>query len=66
MGPRRPKNQTSQNGFKKGVCVGLVNINPTQLERAQTDIVCKRYHGMFAWTNKQKNYDCTICTVLTW
>jgi hypothetical protein len=37
MGPGRPKNQSAQNGFKMDVCVGLVDTNPTQLERAQTE-----------------------------
>jgi hypothetical protein len=39
MGPGRPKNQSAQNGFKMDMCVGLVDTNPTQLERAQTDVV---------------------------
>ena len=39
MGPGRPKNKSAQNGFKTNVCVGLVNTNPTQLERAQIDVV---------------------------
>jgi hypothetical protein len=67
MGPGRPKNQSAQNGFKTDVCVGLVDTNPTQLERAQTDIVCERYHGLFISSNRQKkNVDCTVRTVLTW
>jgi hypothetical protein len=39
MGPRMPKNQSAQNGFKIYVCVGLVDMNPTQLEQAQTNVV---------------------------
>jgi hypothetical protein len=41
MGLGRPKNQSAQNGFKMDMCVGLVDMNPTQLERAQTDVVCQ-------------------------
>jgi hypothetical protein len=54
MGPGRPKNQSSQNGFKMDVCVGLVDTNPTQLEWAQTDVVCSRYRDLFIWPNRQK------------
>jgi hypothetical protein len=39
MGPRRPKNQSSHKHFKRGVCIDLIVTNPTQLERAQTDVV---------------------------
>jgi hypothetical protein len=66
MGPGRPKNQSAQNGFKKDVCLGLVDMNPTQLERAQTDIVCERYRDLFVLSNRQKFVDCTVRTVLTW
>jgi hypothetical protein len=63
LGPRRPKNKTSQNGFKTDVCVGLVDTNPMQLERAQMDVVCSKYHGLFIWPNRQNNDDCTVRTV---
>jgi hypothetical protein len=53
MGPGRPKNQSAQNRFKMDVCVGLVDTNPTQLERAQTDIVCERYRDLFVFPNMQ-------------
>jgi hypothetical protein len=36
------------------VCVGLVDTNPMQLERAQTDIVCSRYRDLFILPNRQK------------
>jgi hypothetical protein len=38
-GSKRPKNQSAQNLFKMDVCVGLNVMNPTQLERAQMDVV---------------------------
>jgi hypothetical protein len=41
-------------------------MNPTQLEWAQTDVVCERYHDLFISSNRQKNDDCTVRTVLTW
>jgi hypothetical protein len=40
----RPKNQSSHNGFKMEVCVGLIDTNLMQLEQAQTDIVCSLYY----------------------
>jgi hypothetical protein len=39
MGPRRPKNKSAQNGFKTDVCVGIVDKNPMQLERAQMNVI---------------------------
>jgi hypothetical protein len=66
MGPGRPKNQSSQNRFKTNVFVGLIVMNPTQLERAQTNIVCERYHDLFVLPNMQNFVDCTVRTVLTW
>jgi hypothetical protein len=39
MGPGRPKTKSDQNGFKMDVCIGLVDMNPTQLERAQIGVV---------------------------
>jgi hypothetical protein len=66
MGPGRPKNQSSQNGFKTDMCVGLVDTNPTQIEQAQTNIVRERYRGLFISPNMQKNVDCIVCTMLTW
>jgi hypothetical protein len=54
MDPGRTKTQSAQNGFKMDVCVVLVDTNPTQLERSQTNIVCERYHGMFVSSNRQK------------
>jgi len=57
MGLGRPKNQNSQNHFKSDMCEGLVVTNPTQLERAQTYIVCQT---RIFFT------DCTVRTVLTW
>jgi hypothetical protein len=66
MGPGRPKNQSAQNGFKMDMCVGLIDMNPMQLEWAQTDIVCERYRGLlFCQTGKNFD-DCTVRTVLTW
>jgi hypothetical protein len=53
-GSERPKNQSAHNIIKKDVCVGLVDTNPTQLERAQTDVVCSRYGDLFILPNKQK------------
>jgi len=47
MGLGRDKNKSSQNNFKMYVCVGLIDTNPTQLERTQIDTVCERYRGMF-------------------
>jgi hypothetical protein len=49
----RPKNQSDQNGFKIDVCVGLIDTNPTQLERAQTDVIYEIYHDIFIWPNRQ-------------
>jgi hypothetical protein len=67
MGPGRPKNQSSQNGFKTDVCISLIDMNPTQLEWAKTNTVCKIYHGLFVSPNmEKKDADCTVCTVLTW
>jgi hypothetical protein len=66
MGPGRPKNQSAQNHFKTDVCIGLIVTNPTQLERAQTDTVCERYHVLFILPNMQNFVDCTVRTVLTW
>jgi hypothetical protein len=54
LGLGRPKHKISQNGFKTDVCVGLVDTNPTQLEWAQTDVICSRYHDLFIFPNKQK------------
>jgi hypothetical protein len=39
MGPGRPKNQISHNGFKIDLCVGLADTNLTQLKWDQTDVV---------------------------
>jgi hypothetical protein len=39
MGPGRPKNQSVQNGFKTNECVRLIDTNPMQFERVQTDVV---------------------------
>jgi hypothetical protein len=66
MGPGRPKNQSSHNRFKMDVCVGLIVMNPTQLEWAQMDIVCERYCLLFVLPNMQNFADCTIRTVLMW
>jgi hypothetical protein len=54
MDLRRPKKQSAHNVFKTDVCIGPVEMNPTQLERAQTDTVCDRYRGLFILSNKQK------------
>jgi hypothetical protein len=54
MGPGRPKNQSSHIGLKKKLCVGLIDTNPTQLEWAQTDVVCSIYHDLFVFPNRQK------------
>jgi hypothetical protein len=45
------------------LCVGLVDMNPTQLEQAQMDVICSRYGDLFILPNKQKNDHYTICTV---
>jgi hypothetical protein len=52
MGPGRTKNQSAQNGFKTYVCIGLVDMNLMQLEWAQTNIVCERYHILFVFPNR--------------
>jgi hypothetical protein len=54
MGLGMPKYQSAWNRFKMDVCVGLVDTNSTQLERAQTDTVCKIYRGLFVFSNRQK------------
>jgi hypothetical protein len=36
------------------VCIGLVDTNPTQLEWAQTNIVCSSYGDLFIFPNMQK------------
>jgi hypothetical protein len=54
MGPGMPTNQSAQNGFKTDMCIGLVDTNPTQLERAQTNVLCSRYRGLFLSLNRQK------------
>jgi hypothetical protein len=51
---------------KQDVCVDLVVMNPTQLERAQTDTVCERYRVLFVLPNMQNFDDCIVHTVLTW
>jgi hypothetical protein len=69
MAPGRTKNQSDQNHFKMDVCVGLVVTNPTQLEQAQTDVVCERFRVLFVSPNKKIFANCTVCkihTVLTW
>jgi hypothetical protein len=38
-----PKNQSAQNLFKINVCIGVGNMNPTQLEWAQMDVLCSTY-----------------------
>jgi hypothetical protein len=53
MGPTRPKSQSVQNLLKIDMCVGLIDTNSTQLERAQTNVVCKRYCGLFISSNMQ-------------
>ena len=60
MGPGRPKNKSSRNGFKTDMCIGLVDTNPTQLEWAQTNVVCSRYDDLFIFPKMQKNDYCTI------
>jgi hypothetical protein len=61
MGPGRPKNKSPRNGFKMDVCIGLIDMIPTQLKRAQTDIIFSRYHDLFISSNRQeKDVDCTI------
>jgi hypothetical protein len=54
MGLGRPKNQSAQNGFKMDVCIGLIDMNPTQLEQAQIDTVCERYRSLFILSNMKK------------
>jgi hypothetical protein len=58
------------------VCVGLIDMNPTQLEQAQTDIVCSSYDDLFIFPNRQKKMlivesiqchvavDCTGCMTI--
>jgi hypothetical protein len=53
MGLGRPKNQSAHNHFKTDVCIGLIVTNPTQLEWAQTNVVCERYHVLFIFPNMQ-------------
>jgi hypothetical protein len=66
MGPGRPKNKIAKNGFKIYLFIGLVDMNPTQLERAQTNIVCSRYHYMFVSSKRQKkDVDFIVHTVHT-
>jgi hypothetical protein len=53
------KNQSAQNCSKKWIhCVDLVLMIPMQLEWAQTNIVCERYHVLSTFPNMQ-NVDCT-------
>jgi hypothetical protein len=66
MGLGRPKNQSSQNRFKMGVCIGLVITNPTKLEWDQTNTVCEIYHDLFVLPNMQNFADCTVRIVLMW
>jgi hypothetical protein len=47
MGLGRPKNKSAQNIFKMNMCVGLIYTNSSQLERAQTGILCETYRGLF-------------------
>jgi hypothetical protein len=47
LGPGRPKTKSFQNGFKMNLCIGLVDMNPMQLEWAQTNVVFSIYRGMF-------------------
>jgi hypothetical protein len=56
------KNQSSQNCSKMDSCVGLVLMIPTQLEQAQTDIVCKRYQFLSTFPNREMFVDSTIRT----
>jgi hypothetical protein len=53
MGPGRPKNKSAQNGLKTGVCIDLVDTNPTHLERAQMNVIFSIYRGMFITSNMQ-------------
>jgi hypothetical protein len=53
MGLGRPKNKSSQNGFKTYMCVGLIDTNPTQLEWAQTKVICEIYHYLLVFPHKQ-------------
>jgi hypothetical protein len=66
MGLGRPKNQSAQNHLKMDVCVGLIVTNPTQLERAQTNVVCEIYHDLFVLPNMQNFDDFAVHTVSTW
>jgi hypothetical protein len=66
MGLGRPKIQSSHNRFKTEVCVGLIIMNSTQLERDQTDTVCEIYCDIFVLPNKQNFVDYIVCTMLTW
>jgi hypothetical protein len=53
MGLGRPKHRSDQNIFKTDMRVGLTYTNPTQLERAQTNIVCEIYHDLFIFPNRK-------------
>ena len=64
-GSEGPKNQSAQDLFKMDVCIGLDVMNPTQLERAQTDVVFSNYGDLFVFPNRQKNDDCAVRTVHT-
>jgi hypothetical protein len=64
MGPGRPKNQSARNGLKMDMYVGLVDMNPTQLERAQTNVICSRYRDLFILPKRQKIVDCTSRAVV--
>jgi len=54
MGLRKALKKRYQNGFKMNVCVSLINMNPTQLELAQTNVVCSGYGYLFIFPNMQK------------
>jgi hypothetical protein len=48
MGPRRPKNKSAWNGFKPGMCAGLIDT------RDKMNIVGSRYRVLVIFPKRQK------------
>jgi len=65
-GSERPKNRSVQNLFKTCVRAGLEVMNPMQLEWAQRDIVCSKYHNLFFFPNMQKKWWLYSAYSATW
>jgi hypothetical protein len=59
------KNQSAWNCSKMDTCIDLILMIPTQLEQAQTDIVCRDIVFCPLCQIGKIFPDCTVCTICT-